>query len=864
MILLTAPVLRSLVLRPLLREKLRTLLTIGGIAVGIAVIVAIQLSNQSALRSFSESVDAVAGRANYQIASNAGSLDENVLASLQPLWERGVRFAPVIDIDGAILDDDAPIRILAVDLFSDLHFRDYKYTRIVTSGERASSGAASQFLELFKRDSVVVSETFARERRLTVGAPLRVRAAGRDAVFVVRGILQSTGGGSAFSGSIGVCDISVAQRAFGLAGSLTRIDVMVPEQNAEAIVESMRRALPSHLRIEPPSRRNERVGKMLRAFRVNLFALAGVALLVGIFLVYNTVLISVLRRRRDIGISKTLGVTSSQIIRAFVAEGALLGLVGSLLGVGLGYALSWSTLDLISRTINSLYVTTNPSTVTLGWGTVLVAVVIGTAVSIAAALQPAAEAAALRPTELIRPGIYQRIGKNRMRLLALLAVSMFALSAVTARIPAIGGIAVGGYAAVLLAVAGFALISPLVLTAIAAALTPLLASLSRVSGRLAGRAVPSSLRRTSVATAALAIAIGMMVAIAVMVGSFRETVRVWVAQTVQSDLWIRPARALSNTPSAGFPESITPELQKLRFIEAFDRISGRDVIFRDSIISLGSADFDVAISHGTLPMIRPRSSTDALRAAIARGGVLISESLALKFDLELGEIVALPTPAGERSFPITGIYRDYSNDRGVAVMDRGLYTRVYRDTTIQTVAVFLTPGITPDAARAMIEKTLGPRFHAFAVTNASIRNEVMNIFDQTFMITYALLFVAVVVAVLGIINTLSALILERRREIALLRVLGMSRAEVRTMILLEASIIGIVATIIGIIAGYVLSLILIYVINKQSFGWTIEFHPPLLAIVSSVAVTLVATVIAGLVPSRLATQLQLSAELKGE
>lgn len=864
MILLTAPVFRALVLRPLVRERLRTLLTVAGIAIGIGVIVAIQLSNQSALRSFRESVDAIAGRANYQIVSSAGTVDEKTLLALQPFWSRGVRFAPVIDIDGTILSDDAPLRILAVDLFSDLHFRDYKYARIVTPPEKEKSVTATPFLELFRNDSIVVSGTFARERGLAIGSPLRVRAAGRDATFIVRGILEQTGGGSAFSGSIAIADIAVAQRAFGLAGSLSRIDLIIPEEESSETVAAIKQSLPPQLRIEPPSRRNDRVTKMLRAFRVNLFALAAVALLVGLFLVYNTVLISVLRRRRDIGIVKTLGVSNAQIIRAFLAEGALLGLTGSILGVAFGYVLSWSTLDLISRTINSLYVASNPSEVQLTWSAALTAVTIGMLISIAAALQPAAEAAAMRPSHLIRSGLYQRIDRSRTRMLTIGAAVAFMLSAAASRVPPIGGIAAGGYAAVLLAVAGFALVSPILLTAGAAAVTPLLARVATVSGRLAARAVPSSLRRTSVATAALAIAIAMMVAIAIMVGSFRETVRIWVAQTVSSDLWVRPARALSNTPVGGFTDAITVELKKLPFVAAADRINGRDIIFRDSIISLGSADFEVAISHGDLPMIEPGDARTALRNAIARGGVLISESLSLKYGTSTGELVTLPVRDGEHHFPVTGVYRDYSNDRGVAVMDRPLYARLYGDERIQTIAVFLEPGITPERAAAVIEKTLGPRFHAFAVTNASIRAEVMRIFDQTFMITYALLFVAVVVAVLGIINTLSALILERRREIALLRVLGMSRGEVRRMILLEAAIIGTVATLIGIVAGYILSLILIYVINKQSFGWTIELHPPQIAIVASIAITFAATVIAGLVPSRLAAQIQMSSELKQE
>ncbi|HSN67789.1 MAG TPA: ABC transporter permease, partial [Thermoanaerobaculia bacterium] len=318
-----ARVAKGLIVRPLVREPFRTLLTLAGIAVGVAVIVAIQLANQSALRSFSESVDAIAGRANYQITADAGILDETLLLQLAPLWEEGGRFAPVIDVEGAIQPGGTPVRILGVDLMSDLHFRDYRWTRIATRDEGVVAIAgdaapqAADFLSLFAHDSAVLPETFAREQGLTIGAPLRLAFEEREAILRVRGILHPRGPATAFNGSLGIVDIATAQKAFGMTGRLTRIDLLVPDENPR-VLAAIERALPPNARVERPSRRNERVGRMLRAFRVNLFALAAVALLVGIFLVYNTVLISILRRRRDVGIFKTLGVSGGQIFAAFV------------------------------------------------------------------------------------------------------------------------------------------------------------------------------------------------------------------------------------------------------------------------------------------------------------------------------------------------------------------------------------------------------------------------------------------------------------------------------------------------------------------------------------------------------------------
>ena len=850
-------VIRALVLRPIVREKMRTLLTVCGIAVGVGVVVAIALSNQSALRAFRESVDAVSGRANYQIAADAG-LDERLLLKLQTLWGRGVRFAPVIDVDGVMEPAQIPIRLLAVDLLSDIHFRDYRYAEIL-SGARPPSAAV--YLDLFRDDSIILPMAFAREHQLRLGAPITLNVLGHDTTMIVRGLLEARGPATAFNGSIGIADIATAQKRFGMLGRLTRIDLLVPD---DRLLPEIRRLLPPGTRLERPSRRNERVAKMLRAFRVNLFALAGVALLVGMFLVYNTVLISILRRRKDVGVLKTLGVSPRQILIAFLVEGLLFGAIGSALGIVFGDALAYAILRMISRTVNALYIASRPESITLTPAIIAVGVLVGMLLSLISAIQPSIEAARVRPNFLIQPGFQQRVGRARRRSFAISAILCFAGAAAISNLPAIGGIALGGYLAVLLVVIGFSLLAPMLVTVAAEALGRPLRGMYGTIGQLASASVPASLRRTAVATAALALATGMMIAVALMVGSFRETVRIWVNQTVSSDLWLRPAKMLSNADAALFPAEIEQALKSVPFIAAIDPIRGKDLVYRDNIIAVGSGDFDIARRYGDLPMIAPRSASEALDAAKRRGGVLVSETFATKFRMHLGEAVALPTIHGIEQFPITGIYRDYSNDRGVVVMDRPRYIRAFDDAAINTVVIYLRKGVNAEWARGQLEAIFGPKYRAFAVTNKEIRTEVMRIFDQTFLITYALLAIAVIVAILGIVNTLTALILERTRELALLRVMGMTAAEVRRMIVLESSILGLTSTAIGVAMGYVLSWLLIYVINKQSFGWTIEFYTPVRMIVVSCAITFLAAVFSGIVPSRVAARINLAAALKTE
>lgn len=835
-------IVRALVLRPILREKTRTALTIAGIAVGVAVVVAIQLANQSALRAFRESVDAIAGRANYQLVPEVAPLDEGVLFQLQPLWRDGVRFAPVIDVEGMLGNAGTPalpIRLLAVDLLSDLHFRDYKYAKLT-----------GDYLGLFDPDSLILPAPFAREHGLTVGSRVTLNVLGNRGTLVVRGLLEAEGPATAFNGSIAVCDIAVAQRHFGMLGKLSRVDLLVPEG------KEIRVQAPPGTRIERPSRRNERVEKMLRAFRVNLFALAGVALLVGMFLVYNTVLISILRRRKDVGVLKTVGVAPRQIFGAFLAEGLLFGVVGSLIGIVLGRLLASAILGAVGRTVNTLYVASRPEAVELTGGVIALGIAVGTILSLISALQPSLEAARVRPSAMIRPGLQQRV--RNPRALAIAAILSFIASALVAQLPPVRGIAVAGYVAVLLVVAGFSLLAPVIVRFTTAAFSPLLEKLFGIVGRLAAVSLPASLRRTSVAGAALAVATGMMVAVALMVGSFRETVRIWVDQTVSSDLWLRPSKGLSNAQVALFRPEIADELQKVPFVAAIDRVRGKDVLYGDTLIALGSGEFAVASRKGDLPMVGRHSSSGAIAEALRTNGVVVSETFAIKFDKRVGDVVEL----AHHRFPITGIYRDYSNDRGVVVMDRALYIRSFGDDAINTIVVYLKPGVDRNRARVALERQFGAKYGAFVVTNAEIRGEVMRIFDQTFTITYALLGVAIVVAVLGIVNTLSALILERTRELALLRAGGFSARELRTMIVLESSLLGLASTITGLVMGYALSWILIHVINKQSFGWTIDFHTPAALIAASLAVTFLSSALAGLVPARLAARIDIASALK--
>jgi putative ABC transport system permease protein len=347
-----------------------------------------------------------------------------------------------------------------------------------------------------------------------------------------------------------------------------------------------------------------------------------------------------------------------------------------------------------------------------------------------------------------------------------------------------------------------------------------------------------------------------MVAIAIMIGSFRETVIYWVGQTLQADLYMSTARRSSlDTQSTVSPELETA-VSSHPAVDAVDRFRTVNLVYDDRLSVLGTGDFRVLLSHGNLVFKEPADGKAALRAAIGHDAVVASESFALKAGKHAGDTVRLQTPHGPVDFRVAAVYFDYTTDRGIVVMDRGTFARHFGEQRPTSLTVYLRPGSNPTAVRTDLMARLGERHRVFIHTNASIRDEVLRIFDSTFAITYALEAIAVFVGILGVSGTLLTLILERRRELTTLRLVGADRRQVRKMVVIEAGTIGVVSQVLGLVAGVGLALILIYVINVQSFGWTIQFYVPGLFLVQSSIALFVTTALAGLYPARLAAAVQ--------
>jgi putative ABC transport system permease protein len=350
----------------------------------------------------------------------------------------------------------------------------------------------------------------------------------------------------------------------------------------------------------------------------------------------------------------------------------------------------------------------------------------------------------------------------------------------------------------------------------------------------------------------------MLVAIAVMVGSFRQTVIYWVGQTLQADLFVATGRRATLDVQPTVSEALEQAIVADRDVDLVDRASSVNVPYKGRLVVVAADDWAVLLSKGRLVFKTPADATAAMRAALGRDAVAVSESLSLRFGVRPGSDLTLPTPAGPRSFPVVAVYYDYSTDRGVVLMDRRTFTNAYGQTRPTALSVYLKAGADPGVTRDRLLASLGAAHHAFIHTNASLRSEVLRIFDRTFAITYGLEAIAILVSLLGMAGTMITLVMERRHELSLLRLVGADAAQVRRTVMIEAGLLGAASQALGIPLGFVLSLLLIDVINVQSFGWTIQWHVPVVFLAQASAVLLVASVLAGLYPARAASSATLS------
>ncbi len=852
----TRLIAQALVIGPARRHPLRVLLPVLGVAVGVAAVAAIHHANRSVTESFRDAAATIAGRSDFVVTGVRG-VPLAALEGLSFLWRVGT-IAPAVH-GSAVVDDAAGgvVELLGVDLPGDAAVRDIRITR---------PADAAAVRRLAARETLLVPEGLARRHGWRVGSTVRLIAGGVPAKATVGALLELTGVARASGGDILITDVFTAQSLLGRGAYLDRVDVALKAGvDKNAVREEVVRRLPPGLSVEPPGRGAETAERMVRAFRFNLNALGSLTLLVGAFLIANTVSIAVLRRRPEIATLRALGASRSAIFGVFLGEGLAIGAAGTLLGEWGGLLLSRVALAAVGGTVRSIYA---PTAFLAGTGfgqPALLAAAVGMITALLATVLPAAEATRIEPSPAMRPGSVESVRRRSLGRRALGAAAALAAAALCARAGPIGGFPWLGFAAVGLLVVALSLASPLLVSAAAEGFARPLARGAGAPGRLAARFFGGSLARNAIAVTALAMSLGMTLAMIVTVASIRETVRVWVETTLRADLFVRAASDRLGSVVGDLPPSVVPFLEEIAGVAAVDPVRVRSATdARGRPFTIVSGDFRVAWRVGGIPFKGSRDGAALAREAREKGEVFVSEPYARRFDVNVGDTVELDTPKGRRRFRVAAVYRDFSNDRGTVVLDRELDRSLFDDDRVTSLAVLAAPGVEGRELRRRLLAAAGGRYALSVTTSGELKREVLKIFDRTFAVTKSLEGIAVTVAVLGIANALFASTVERRRSFGLLRAIGASREQIGMATVLEALLSGLAGTAAALLGGAGFAALLLAVINPQSFGWTVVTHVPVGTLAGAVALVLAASLVAGLLPGRLAAAVDPAAALAEE
>ncbi len=841
-----------LVLRYLTQHRLLAVLNIASIALGVAVYLAIQIANHSANRAFAASVDVVAGKAELQVTAPASGLGDEVfplvarqpgIAAATPLV-RGLVTLP--DFPGEYLD------LLGIDIFSDGPFRTFDVANF-------KPGVFDVQRWLGRGDSIAVSDEFAKRHDLRKGDSVRVQINGATRALQIGFILRTRE--AAIPSQFAVMDIGWAQEFLQRRGKIDAVQLRLTNPgDREKTIARLKALLSADAMVAPPRQRSEQVAKMLSSFQLNLTAMSLVSLLVGVFLIYNTVSASIARRRREIGILRSLGVTRAEVRTLFLSEAVLLGIFGSALGVLGGLFLARMLIGTVSETISSLYVLIQVRQISAAPWIFLAAFGIGMISVITGAWVPAHMAARMDPIRALTSGAVDGQSGRLSRVCFASGAASVLVSILFSWLALATGPAWFGFLAAFFVLVGFALFAPTLTARFGNALGRFLRRRMLIEINLAAANLSRALWKNSVTIAALACAVAMTVSVGVMVFSFRQTVKAWIDETLIADLFIAPASNEIVGPSSFLPP------QALSFVEQLPGVAAVDT-FRQVTLPFRDGTIEVAAVRGTeqrrLQFLRGESKS-ILRRFYDEQCVLVSESFARRHRVQEGEVLPLPTPAGIQQFIIAGVFYDYSRDQGIVFLSEKNFVRFWKDDRINSLAVYLNKNGNADAVSDAFRAKFGRSGEFGFYPNRDLRRWVFEIFDQTFAVTYVLRSIAVIVAVVGIFFTLTTLVTERTREFAILRAIGTSAAQIRRLLLWESAMIGVIASALGLAAGISLSFVLTGVINRAFFGWTIQMAFPWLTLAMTPLWIVVTAVVAGWLPAWRAGKFSIAEAVRSE
>ena len=825
-------------LRFLLRHPSQIILTTLGVALGVAVMVSIDLAIQSSREAFRISTQTIAGRSTHRVLGTGGDLPDSLFARIRT--QMGVRSsAPVVE---AFVTTPRlpgrPLRVLGVDPFFEVPFRPFLL---------AGSSGLDVTLLLADPMATFVGRSTAEELGVTEGDSIPLEVNGRSKTLRVRGILDPQDELSRRAvGDLLVVDLSTAQELLDRAGRLSHIDLILPSNTAgREMAQSIAVELGDVARLQPAGTRAAGLLQMTRAFDLNLTALSLLALIFGMFLIYNTMTFSVVQRRPILGELRALGVTRREISGLVLGEAAVLGIIGTGLGLLLGIVLGRSLVGLVTRTLNDLYFAVSVAGLSLPPMAFVKGTLLGVGATLLASLPPALEAGLATPRSAMVRSELEEKAKRVVPRAALLGIGFFSLGCLLLALPSRSiPLSFGGLFGVVM---GMALLTPLTTAVIMVLAAPLAGKFMGVLGAMSARGVAASMSRTAPAMAALVVAVSVTVGLGSMITSFRGTVTRWLDGTLQADIYVSVPGRVSSRAQGTLDPRIVERLTTGPGVDGFSTYraspgspaGGAVRVVALELHPRGEAAFDFKEGGGTEAFERFRSGE----------AVFVSEPLAYRRHYSVGDPVSLSTRSGPLELPIAGVFFDYGSDQGVVMLSRNTYERYWSDSGITSLGLFVDPRTSTDAVVGDLQKLVGDGQAVLIRSNRSLRAASLEVFDRTFAITSVLRLLAFVVAFIGVLSALMALQLERRRELGVLRANGLTPGQIWQLVITQTGLMGTVAGVLAVPAGLALAVIMIFVVNKRSFGWTLQLELGPDMLIQAVLLAFLGALLAGVYPA---------------
>jgi putative ABC transport system permease protein len=729
---------------------------------------------------------------------------------------------------------------MGIDPFAELPFRNY----INAGGQEQSTESMAAFYAV--PGAILISTELAQEYSLAAGDSIQLEINGQHWPATIAGLLEARDDLSAraLQGLV-LADLSTVQELTGRLGVLERIDLILPQENREALIAELEALLPAGVVILPAEGRGQAVEQMTNAFRTNLTALSLLGLVVGLFLIYNTMTFSVVQRRQSFGTLRALGVSSTEIFVLVLSEALLVGIVGSALGLGLGVLMGRGSVALVSQTINDVFYTLTVREVALPAQSLLKGALLGLAATFCAALAPAWEAAKSPPRRTMSRSQLESVSQRWLARAAALGAALAALSSIALSTLDLGLIAsFGGTFGVVI---GCALAAPWIMQRVMPLASRALAPLIGPLGRLGPREVSASASRTSPAMAALMVAVAVTIGGSLMVSSFRASVVDWMQVILSNDIYGSVAGANLSEPM----EAIDPEaLARLGDWPGIEAVR----VLRN--VQVDSPYGPILIAANNNPndgeeqvYYQAEGSGTQVWQAVQQGAVIISEPLANRLELGLHDAITLYTPQGPRAFEIAAIFSDYSSSRGNVTMWLENYRAIWGDQAVTAFSAVVEPGEDVDALVAELQAGLSGKQLLHIRSNSTLRAESLEVFDRTFLISSALQLITTAVAFVGVLSAMLSLQLEKQRQMGILKAIGLSVRQIWALTLLETGLIGALAGLLALPTGLAVAEILLKLINRRSFGWTLQLHLQAEPFGQALVVAILAALLAGLYPA---------------